>query len=136
MSEEQHMALPRLYGAPAYSRPPRPAEVLVRPFDPDELPLEAERTEEDLARASELTGATWTPTITPPVKARGRRGRAAKQAATQAARDAATQAATHVAVPVGAAQATPPSQDGQPAGLQGRPFSLRGLGRIFGSDRK
>ena len=131
MSEEQHMALPRLYGAPAYSRPPRPAEVLVRPFDPDELPLEADRTEEDLARASELAGATWTATATPPVKAKGRRGRAAKQAPTQAA----TQAAAQVAVPVGTAPAAP-VQDGQPAGLQGRPFSLRDLGRIFSSDRK
>ena len=124
MSEEQHMALPRLYGAPAYSRPARPAEVLARPFDPDELPLEAERTDEDLALASELAGATWTPSAPPPVKAKGRRGRAAKHAAAQAA------------VPAGPAQTTAPAPDGQPAGLQGRPFSLRGLGRIFSSDRK
>jgi hypothetical protein len=120
VSEEQHMALPRLYGAPAYSRPARPAEVLARPFDPDELPLEAERTEEDLARAGELAGATWTPTVAPPVRAKARRGRAAKQ----------------TAVPARAAQAAAASPGNQPAGLQGRPFSLRGLGRIFSSDRK
>jgi len=127
VSEEQHMALPRLYGAPAYSRPPRPAEELVRPFDPDELPLEADRTEEDLALASQLAGATWTASTPAPVKPKGRRGRAAKQAA----RDASAQ----TAVEAGVAQSAG-SPDGQPAGLQGRPFSLRGLGRIFGSDRK
>ena len=120
MSEEQHMALPRLYGAPAYSRPARPAEVLARPFDPDELPLEADRTQEDLALASGLAGASWTASAPPPVKAKRRRSRAAKQPA----------------VPAGAAQATKTPQDGQPAGLQGRPFSLRGLGRIFSGDRK
>jgi len=124
VSEEQHVALPRLYGAPAYSRPARPAEVLVRPFDPDELPLEAERTEEDLARASELAGATWTPSTPPPVKVKRRRGRAAKQAETQSA------------VEAGVAPAVSAGQERPPARLEGRPFSLRGLGRIFGSDRK
>ncbi len=45
--EEQHVALPKLYGAPAYARPPKLAPVAERPFDPDELPLEAFRTEEE-----------------------------------------------------------------------------------------
>jgi hypothetical protein len=45
--DEQHIALPKLYGAPAYGRPPRPAPEIDRPFDPDELPLEAHRTEEE-----------------------------------------------------------------------------------------
>lgn len=39
--------MPKLYGAPAYARPPvlslNPVE---KPFDPDDLPLEAERTNE------------------------------------------------------------------------------------------
>jgi hypothetical protein len=120
VSEEQHVALPRLYGAPAYSRPARPAEVLVRPFDPDELPLEADRTDDDIARANELTGAAWAPSAPAPVKTRRRRGRAAKQSA----------------VPAGVSQADMASLEQQAAGLQGRPFSLRGLGRLFGSDRK
>jgi hypothetical protein len=133
VSEEQHMALPRLYGAPAYSRPARPAEVLARPFDPDELPLEAERTEADLALASELAGAHWAPSTQPPAKSKGRRrGRAAKAVGTQAAMQVGPQAA----VPAAVGEAAAASQDGQPAGLQGRPFSLRGLGRIFSSDRK
>lgn len=44
----QHVALPRLYGAPAYGRP-RVAAVAetARPFDPDDLPIAAEMTDED-----------------------------------------------------------------------------------------
>jgi hypothetical protein len=44
---QQHMALPKLYGQPAYARPPRPTEIQERPFDPDELPLTVEMTEEE-----------------------------------------------------------------------------------------
>jgi hypothetical protein len=41
-------AMPKLYGAPAYARPPAlPLNPVDRPFDPDDLPLEAERTNED-----------------------------------------------------------------------------------------
>ena len=123
--EQQHMALPRLYGGPAYSRPARPVQDVVRPFDPDELPLEAERSEIDQALASELAGATWSAPTQPPAKARkARRGRAAAQSA------------------VGVAATGPANGGGSPengnrqAGLEGRPFSLRGLGRIFGGDRK
>lgn len=63
MSDEQNIALPHLYGGPAYSRPPRPVQEIPRPFDPDELPLEAERTEEDPARADELKGNSWMPIV-------------------------------------------------------------------------
>lgn len=34
--------MPKLYGAPSYSRPLRRVEV-PRPFDPDDMPLEAHR---------------------------------------------------------------------------------------------
>ena len=123
--EQQHMALPRLYGGPAYSRPPRPVQEIVRPFDPDELPLEADRTEIDHALASELAGATWSAPAPAPAKPRKtRRGRAA------------TQSAVGVAAS-GPAQGRGSTEKGDGAvGLQGRPFSLRGLGRIFGGDRK
>ena len=41
-------AMPKLYGAPAYARPPvLPVNPTQRPFDPDSLPLEAERALED-----------------------------------------------------------------------------------------
>ena len=50
---QKHVAMPKLMGAPAYARPPRQAEVLPRPVDPDDLPLEAERTPEE----QEIAGA-------------------------------------------------------------------------------
>lgn len=48
-TDEQHVALPKLYGAPAYARPPRIVDDSARPFNPDDLPIEAEQTEEDRA---------------------------------------------------------------------------------------
>ena len=44
--DEQHVALPKLYGAPAYARPAAPVDLTPRPFDPDELPLEMDQTPE------------------------------------------------------------------------------------------
>ena len=41
-----HVALPKLYGAPAYARPPVvPVQQAERPIDPDALPLEAVQTD-------------------------------------------------------------------------------------------
>jgi hypothetical protein len=54
MTEEHHVALPRLYGAPAYARPPRPVEIDQRPPNPDDLPLEAFRTKEEQVLAAVL----------------------------------------------------------------------------------
>lgn len=45
--DEQHVALPKLYGAPAYSRPAAPVAVTPRPFDPDDLPLVALQTDDE-----------------------------------------------------------------------------------------
>lgn len=59
--DEQHVALPRLYGAPAYARPPRTAATIDRPFDPDDLPIEAFMSEEDRAFAASLPARTWAP---------------------------------------------------------------------------
>lgn len=122
MSDEQHLAMPQLYGGPAYSRPPRPAPEIIRPFDPDELPLEADRIDGDASLASDLTGTAWAPASAPPAKPKAaRRARAAKPA--KAGKGAS------------AVSAGRPQESG-PSGLQGRPFSLRSLGRIFGGDRK
>jgi hypothetical protein len=62
--EERHVALPKLYGAPAYARPPVAVAHGPRPFDPDALPLEVFQTEDDresaahlAARAYEIRGA-------------------------------------------------------------------------------
>jgi hypothetical protein len=43
--EQVHMAMPRLLGQVAYTPPRRWFEPTSRPFDPDDLPLEAEREE-------------------------------------------------------------------------------------------
>jgi hypothetical protein len=59
--DEQHVALPRLYGAPAYARPPAVADTALRPFDPDDLPIEAFQTEEDRAFAATLPARAWAP---------------------------------------------------------------------------
>lgn len=120
MSDEQHLAMPQLYGGPAYSRPPRPVQEIIRPFDPDELPLEADRIDGDASLATDLTGTAWAPTSAPPAKPKARRGRAAKAAK----------------VDKGAPAAAAGPDESRPSGLQGRPFSLRSLGRIFGGDRK
>ena len=59
--DEQHVALPSLYGAPAYARPPRSAATVDRPFDPDDLPIEAFQSEEDRAFAASLPARAWAP---------------------------------------------------------------------------
>jgi len=52
--DEHHVALPKLYGAPAYARPRPPVEASPRPFDPDELPISAARTAEEQRIAESL----------------------------------------------------------------------------------
>ena len=59
--DEQHIALPKLYGAPAYARPPRHAPADDRPFDPDELPIEAYRTDEEHEFAELLPARAYAP---------------------------------------------------------------------------
>jgi len=44
---QQHVALPQLYGAPAYARPAIAVAHTQRPLDPDDLPIVALMTEED-----------------------------------------------------------------------------------------
>ena len=46
-TEEQHVALPKLYGAPAYARPPRSEDPKPRPFDPDDLPIVVHQSDEE-----------------------------------------------------------------------------------------
>jgi hypothetical protein len=59
--DEQHIALPKLYGAPAYARPTPVIAVSPRPFDPDDLPIEAEMTDEEREFASSLPARAWAP---------------------------------------------------------------------------
>ncbi len=65
----QHVALPALVGAPAYSRPPRPVDPAPRPIDPDDFPLESEMTDDDrqlLAEAGFLGAPVLPPPALPP----------------------------------------------------------------------
>ncbi len=59
--DEQHVALPRLYGAPAYARPVAPVADGPRPFDPDDLPIEAFQTDEEHVLVSTLPARAWAP---------------------------------------------------------------------------
>ena len=59
--DEQHVALPKLYGAPAYARPAPSVAISPRPFDPDDLPIEAYQTEDERELASNLPARAWAP---------------------------------------------------------------------------
>jgi hypothetical protein len=59
--EEQHVALPKLYGAPAYARPAPIVAVTPRPFDPDDLPIEAVQTDEERKIAASLPARAYAP---------------------------------------------------------------------------
>lgn len=65
-AEEHHVALPKLYGAPAYARPPRSSDPIERPVDPDDLPLEVERTAEETEFASRIAGSAYAPILVSP----------------------------------------------------------------------
>ena len=54
-----YVAMPRLMGAPAYARPPRPLVAATpRPFDPDDLPLEAWRSDDEW-QVAEAALSAW-----------------------------------------------------------------------------
>jgi hypothetical protein len=52
--DERPIALPKLYGAPAYARPPVKAQPTPRPFDPDQLPLQVHQTDDERRYAARL----------------------------------------------------------------------------------
>ena len=58
-AEEEHVALPRLYGAPAYARPPLSITPTALPLDPDDLPIAAEQTPEERAVAERLLASPY-----------------------------------------------------------------------------
>jgi hypothetical protein len=59
--DEQHIALPKLYGAPAYARPAPIVDESPRPFDPDDLPIEAAQTPEEREIAANLPAHAYAP---------------------------------------------------------------------------
>ena len=52
--DEEHVAHPLLYGAPAYARPPSIVAPTPLPFDPDDLPIAAAQTPEEQELAETL----------------------------------------------------------------------------------
>ena len=60
-SEEQHVALPKLVGKPSYARPAAAVAHTPRPFDPDDLPLEADQTEDERELVSTLPARAYAP---------------------------------------------------------------------------
>ena len=58
-AEPQHVALPRLFGAPAYARPPSSVTPSARPLDPDDLPIAVEQTPEERAVAERLLASPY-----------------------------------------------------------------------------
>ena len=59
--DEQHVAMPKLYGAPAYARPPAPVDESEKPFDPDDLPPTAYQTDEERHLLESLPARAWAP---------------------------------------------------------------------------
>lgn len=60
--DQRPVALPKLYGAPAYGRPAFPMAPSPRPFDPDLLPLEAFQAEQEDRFDSLLPAHVYAPT--------------------------------------------------------------------------
>lgn len=58
-NDAPHVALPKLYGAPAYARPPAVVAHTTRPLDPDDLPIEAEQTAAERELARDLVARTY-----------------------------------------------------------------------------
>lgn len=61
IDEQTHVALPKLMGAPAYARPPRPVAQKPRPFDPDDLPIEAYQTDDERRLLRALPTSAFAP---------------------------------------------------------------------------
>lgn len=64
-AEAEHVAHPRLYGAPAYARPPLSFTPTPPPLGPDDLPIAAEQTPEEQAAAERLLAAPYGQTERP-----------------------------------------------------------------------
>lgn len=114
--DEQHVALPKLYGAPAYARPPRPVEEQEKPVDLDDLPLTVEQTLEEQELTRSLPARTYLSSGAGSSPGRPSSGRPSPG--------------------VNAGSGRAGSGSGQAAvALQPRPFRLRALaGRILGNE--
>jgi hypothetical protein len=57
--DEEHVAHPRLYGAPAYARPPLQVTATARPLDYDDLPIAVYQTPEEREIAEQLLASPY-----------------------------------------------------------------------------
>ncbi len=57
--QQHHVALPKLYGAPAYARPAPVVAETPRPLDPDDLPIDAIQTPEERELAASLPARAY-----------------------------------------------------------------------------
>jgi hypothetical protein len=58
--DEERVSLPQLYGAPAYARPAPVVDETQRPFDKDDLPIEAIQTQDERELARSLPAGVHT----------------------------------------------------------------------------
>ena len=86
--DEEHVAHPRLYGAPAYARPPAQVTPTELPLDPDDLPIAVYQTPEEREIAEQLIASPYLVAE----RKRGRRAGARAPAAVLPARRARRQA--------------------------------------------
>ncbi len=109
--DEQHIALPKLYGAPAYARPTRRRSPSTpRPFDPDDLPIEAVQTDEERELAASLPARAWAPGGGPAMTSGNGTTSASGAASTE-------------------------GHSATDTGLQARSFKLKGIaGKLLGGD--
>ncbi len=61
IDEQTHVALPKLYGAPAYARKVPTVAHRPRPFDPDDLPITAQQTDDERELVETLPAHAYAP---------------------------------------------------------------------------
>jgi hypothetical protein len=61
IEDQQHVALPRLYGASPTARPAPVAKEAPRPFNPDEMPIAAELTDDERELIEKLPPEAYMP---------------------------------------------------------------------------
>jgi hypothetical protein len=61
VSTDEHIALPKLYGAPAYARPKLVVAMSRKPFDQDDLPIAADQTDDERDLVATLPARAYAP---------------------------------------------------------------------------
>jgi hypothetical protein len=131
--DEHHVALPKLYGAPAYARPPRVFDELERPIDPDDLPLEVYRGDGALTEPP-FTGSPLGPDVGYPevaVAVATQGPGAGDEHGTGDVPGVPAALDQGAPSPEATAPETAEARPDDPSTLQSRPFSVRALSRFL-----